>query len=230
MEEDILFIIPAYNEEGTIQQVIEKVEESSPEDDSDILVVNDCSSDRTEQLALENGVKVATHSINLGGGAALRTGFKYAVRNGFDYVVCIDGDGQHNPKHIQKVSKPVIEKDADLCIGSRFLEEGGYKVPLLRKAGIVTYSIIASLLSGQSITDCTSGYRAINRDLFSHYADNYPDNFWAVEATIWAGRNGFNIEEVAVEMSERETGQSNLSPLKLMKYPFSMIYAILRAL
>ncbi|MDY6789079.1 MAG: glycosyltransferase family 2 protein [Candidatus Nanohaloarchaea archaeon] len=225
----ILYIVPCYNEAGGLKQLLDKIRDHKNKN-SDILVVDDASSDNTSDIAEKEGVKSVRHAINMGGGAAVRTGFKYAVRHGYDYTLQIDGDGQHDPKYAEKVLDPVINGEADMCIGSRFIEDPGYKVPFIRKLGIITYSKIVTWLSGQNITDCTSGYRAIHRGLFKKFADNYPDTFCTIESAIWAGRRGYIIEEVPVEMSEREEGQSYLTPIRMAKYPFQMIYAILRAL
>jgi len=226
----LLVVVPSYNEEGTIGEVIEDIEAQNLGLKYEIAVVNDSSTDRTEEIAEDKGVTVLSHPVNLGGGAALRTGFKHAVRNSFDYVVCIDGDGQHDPKYITQVLRPVTEEGFDLSIGSRYRGERGYEIPLVRNIGIKFYSKAVSLLSGYNITDCTSGYRAISRDLFEKYSGNYSDSFWAIEATIWAGRNGFSIKEVPVKMSEREAGESHLDLSNTLRYPISMIYAIFRAL
>lgn len=229
-EEELLVVVPSYNEEGSIEEVIDGIRDQELEIDFEIAVVNDSSSDNTAKIAEKKGVKVLSHPVNLGGGAALRTGFKYARKKDFDYVICVDGDGQHDPKHMEKVLEPVTQDAYDLCIGSRYRGEQGYEIPFLRNLGITFYSWTVSILSGHNITDCTSGYRAISRDLFTEYAENYADNFWAIEATIWAGRKGYSIKEVPVKMSEREEGESHLDLTNTIRYPVSMIYAIFRAL
>lgn len=226
----ILYLVPAYNEEKTIGGVLEKIKEHNSHPDADILVVDDGSTDDTTEKAREAGVKLVQHPVNLGGGAAYRTGYKYAVRKGYDVVLSIDADGQHDPKYMDDVLEPVLDGDADLCIGSRFRGERGYDMPFVRWIGNKTFSFITSVLSGQDITDTTSGFRAVRRKLFKHYTYLYPDSIYAIEATIWSGRRGFKIEEVPVIMSEREAGQSYLDPIRLIKYPFKMIYAIIRAL
>lgn len=229
-DKDLLVIVPSYNEGGTIGKVVDDIRDQSLELDYEIAVINDSSSDNTAQVAEGKDVTVLSHPVNLGGGAALRTGFKYAARKDFDYVVCVDGDGQHDPEYMEKVLNPVVDEDYDLSIGSRYRGEKGYDIPLIRDLGIKFYSKTVSFLSGYNITDCTSGYRAISRDLFKEYAENYSDSFWAIEATIWAGRKGFNIKEVPVKMSEREEGESHLNLSNTIRYPVSMIYAIFRAL
>lgn len=227
---ELLVVVPSYNEEGSIAEVIDRIRDQELERDYEIAVVNDSSSDDTAKIAEEKGVTVLSHPVNLGGGAALRTGFKYARKKGFEYVICVDGDGQHDPNHMKRVMEPVTKNGYDLCIGSRYRGERGYEIPLLRNLGIKFYSWTVSILSGYDITDCTSGYRAISRDLFKQYADNYADNFWAIEATIWAGREGYMIKEVPVKMSERVEGESHLDFSNTIRYPVSMIYAIFRAL
>lgn len=227
---NLLVVAPSYNEEGSIAEVIDRIKSQDLEFETEIAVVNDSSTDKTEEIAQDKEVNVLSHPINLGGGAALRTGFKYAVREGFDYVVCVDGDGQHNPDYMEKVLQPVTEEDYDLSIGSRYRGDRGYEIPLVRDIGIKFYSKTASILTGYKITDCTSGYRAISRELFKEYAQNYSDSFWAIEATIWAGRKGYGIKEVPVKMSERENGESQLDLFNTVRYPLSMIYAIFRAI
>lgn len=227
---ELLVVVPSYNEEGSIAEVIDRIRDQELERDYEIAVVNDSSSDDTAKIAEEKGVTVLSHPVNLGGGAALRTGFKYARKKGFEDVICVDGDGQHDPNHMKRVMEPVTKNGYDLSIGSRYRGERGYEIPLLRNLGIKFYSWTVSILSGYDITDCTSGYRAISRDLFKQYADNYADNFWAIESTIWAGREGYMIKEVPVKMSERVEGESHLDFSNTIRYPVSMIYAIFRAL
>jgi glycosyltransferase involved in cell wall biosynthesis len=227
---ELLVVVPSYNEEGSIGGVIDRIRDQELDRDYEIAVVNDSSSDDTAEIAEEKGVTVLSHPVNLGGGAALRTGFKYARKKDFEYVICVDGDGQHDPEHMKRVLEPVTDDGYDLCIGSRYRGERGYEIPFLRNLGIKFYSWTVSILSGYDITDCTSGYRAISRDLFTQYADNYADNFWAIEATIWAGRKGYRIKEVPVKMSEREEGESHLDLTNTIRYPVSMVYAIFRAL
>jgi glycosyltransferase involved in cell wall biosynthesis len=229
-EKELLVVVPSYNEEGSIAEVIEGIRDQELEINFEIAVVNDSSSDDTAEIAEEKGATVLSHPVNLGGGAALRTGFKYARKNDFEYLICVDGDGQHDPDQLEKVLEPVTEDGYDLCIGSRYRGERGYEIPFLRNLGIKFYSWTVSILSGYEITDCTSGYRAISRDLFTQYAENYADNFWAIEATIWAGRKGYRVKEVPVKMSEREEGESHLDLSNTIRYPVSMIYAVFRAL
>lgn len=226
----VLFIIPAYNEEKTLGKVIDDLRAQEKDFENDILVVDDHSSDKTSEVAREKNVKVVRHPMNLGGGGSLKTGFKYADRNGYNVVLTIDADGQHHPEDVNKVLEPVLSGRADMSIGSRFRGEAKYDVPKIRYAGIKFYSIVTSILTGQEITDVTSGYRAIDKELFTEFADNFPYRFYAIEPTIWSGRRGFEIEEVPVIMSSREEGNSHLNLKRLILYPFSHIYAIIRAL
>lgn len=194
------------------------------------LIIDDGSTDRTAEIAKEAGAKVISHPINLGYGATVQTGFKYAVRQGSDYTLQIDADGQHNPKDAKKVLEPVINGEADFSVGSRMKGAPGYEIPFVKKLGIKFYAAVISFLAGQTVTDSTSGYRAMDRDLFSEFAKFYPHKLCAVETEIWLGRRGYTIKEVPVEMRKREEGETYLDFWTLFVYPFKMIYAILRAI
>jgi len=159
MGSNTLIIIPAFNEEKNIGTVIESIKKYLP---AQILVVNDGSGDKTEEIAKANGAWVANHPFNLGYGVALQTGFKYAIRSGYEYACAIDGDGQHDPSHIRDLLKVVESGDADVVVGSRFMM-GDYNAPFFRKIGMRIFGTLASVFIRQKITDPTSGYQALNR-------------------------------------------------------------------
>jgi len=154
---NLVVIIPAYNEEKNIGQVIRSVKKYT----NNIIVIDDGSQDKTFKIAMENGTKVYRHLINRGLGGALGTGIKAALSDGADIIVTIDADGQHNPDEIPKLIKPIIVKEADIVIGSRFIKN--QKMPIFRKVGNHFFNIITFFLFGIKSTDSQSGMRAFDR-------------------------------------------------------------------
>lgn len=221
----ILFIIPAYNEASNIPLVVRDIRSRLPE--VDILVVNDGSTDRTEQAAIENGVHVLTMPFNVGIGGAVQTGFRYAFENGYDFAVQFDGDGQHMACEADKIIQPVLNKNADVVIGSRFLHSESYKIPLPRKIGIRYFSILNSMIIGQKVTDNTSGFRAYNRRAICFLAEHYPQDYPEPEAVVILKKHGFQIMEVPVQMQERLHGSSSIGLVRAIYYMIKVTLAIL---
>jgi glycosyltransferase involved in cell wall biosynthesis len=224
-KEKILVVIPAFNEEERIATVIQQVKQHIPE--AQILVVNDGSSDRTEPKALECGAKVLSHPFNMGYGVALQTGYKYARRYGFDYVLQMDGDGQHDPQFLRTLLTEVQEGKVDVVIGSRFLGGGEYHVPLLRRMGMLLFSLIASQLSGQKITDPTSGYQALGaRAIAFCTRDAFPGDYPDADVLVMLHRAGLRMSEVPVVMRPNSDGRSMHSGLKPLYYVYKMLLSI----
>ncbi len=224
-KEKILVVIPALNEEEQIATVVEQVKEQVPE--AQILVVNDGSSDRTEQRALACGAKVISHPFNMGYGVALQTGYKYARKYDFDYVLQMDGDGQHDPQYLRTLLAEVKEGKVDVVIGSRFLREGGYHVPLLRRMGMLLFGFIAGQLSGQKITDPTSGYQALGRRAIEFYTrDAFPGDYPDADVLVMLHRAGLRMQEVPVAMRPNSNGRSMHNGLKPLYYIYKMLLSI----
>jgi len=224
-KEKILVVIPALNEEEQIATVVQHVKEQVPE--AQILVVNDGSSDRTEQSALASGAKVLSHPFNMGYGVALQTGYKYAREYGFDYVLQMDGDGQHDPQYLRVLLTEVKEGKVDVVIGSRFLREGGYPVPILRRMGMLLFGFIASRVSGQKITDPTSGYQALSRRVIEFYThDAFPGDYPDADVLVMLHRAGLRVQEVPVAMRPNSNGRSMHSGLKPLYYIYKMLLSI----
>ena len=224
-KEKILVVIPALNEEEQIATVVQQVKGQVPE--AQILVVNDGSSDRTEQRALAGGAKVISHPFNMGYGVALQTGYKYARKYGFDYVLQMDGDGQHNPQYLRALLTGLKEGKVDVVIGSRFLREGGYHVPLLRRMGMLLFGFIASRISGQKITDPTSGYQALGRRVIEFYThDAFPGDYPDADVLVMLHRAGLRVQEVPVAMRPNSNGRSMHSGLKPLYYIYKMLLSI----
>jgi glycosyltransferase involved in cell wall biosynthesis len=220
-----LIIIPAYNEEENIRRTIDSLDDIQ----ADILVVNDCSTDQTVKLAQETGkVEIVDLSCNLGIGGAVQTGFIYARENEYDCAVQFDGDGQHIAGEIPKLISFIERGQADVVIGSRFCEKHeGFRSTASRRLGIRFFQWINHLITGQKITDCTSGFRAYNRLAITLLAKNYPSDFPEPEAVTILGRNGFRIREVYVEMQERQGGISSIGGLKSVYYMIKVSLSIL---
>jgi hypothetical protein len=222
----ILIVIPAYNEEGQVAAVIQEVKQQVPQ--AQILVVNDGSSDQTEQKALACGARVLSHPFNMGYGVALQTGYKYARRYGFDYVLQMDGDGQHDPQFLRTLLAEVQEGKVDVVIGSRFLGEGEYRVPPLRRMGMLLFGFIASQLSRQKITDPTSGYQALGRRAIEFYThDGFPGDYPDADVLIRLHRAGLGMREVPVAMQPNSNGRSMHSGLKPLYYIYKMLLSII---
>lgn len=222
--EQFIIIIPAYNEEGRISVTISEIRKNT---DADILVVNDGSSDNTAAEASETGAVVLSLPFNLGYGAALQTGFKYALRMGFAFAVQMDGDGQHDPTYIFSLLEDVRSDKVDVAIGSRFLGEGVYKPTTIKKIGIAFFRIIASFITGQRITDPTSGFQALNRKAMEFYASEaYPVDFPDADVLVMLYKKGMRFREVPVRMSYSTKEKSMHSGTTPLYYLFKMVLSI----
>lgn len=222
----IIAIVPSFNEEKNIVNVIKSIKNENSM--IDILVVNDGSDDKTGELAESTGQAfVVNLPCNLGIGGAVQTGFKFAKKNNYDIAFQIDGDGQHIPSEINKLIGPIKKQEADVVIGSRFYQKHeGFKSSVVRRIGIKVFEIVNSLLIKQRITDNTSGFRAYNTKAIHFLADNYPTDYPEPEAIILLGRNGFRLKEVFVGMKERTGGGSSITGFKSIYYMIKVLLAI----
>jgi glycosyltransferase involved in cell wall biosynthesis len=220
---ELLVIIPAYNEEANVATVIRGIGEHLPL--ADVVVVNDGSRDRTARAAAEAGAKVISLPYNMGYGAALQTGYKYARENGYRYVAQIDADGQHDPVYILEMLDLIEGGEADIVIGSRFLADNGYRAPLAKRMGMVLFGSVASRVTGQKVSDPTSGYQALNRKAFCYCAgDVYPSDFADADVLIMFHRAGFRVREVAVRMYPSANKESRYLNMYSFMTPFYYIF------
>ncbi len=227
MNEDqkVLVVIPAYNEHGRIGEIVRAVKGALPS--AKTLVVNDCSSDDTGKEAADAGAFVVTHPINLGYGAALETGYLYALRYGHEFVVQMDGDGQHLPDEAPKILAPVLDGEADIAIGSRYLSKNIYKTSFARKVGQKFFGLILSLITRYQITDPTSGFQCLNRKAFELFSrGQFPHDFPDADVLLMAHYAGFRVKEVPVVMLERSGGVSMHNGLRPLYYVIKMILSI----
>ncbi|MCK4655413.1 MAG: glycosyltransferase family 2 protein [candidate division Zixibacteria bacterium] len=219
----IAAIIPAYNEAENIGGVIREIKEHHPE--IKIVVVNDASTDNTEAVVMESGETVLTLAHNLGIGGAVQTGLRYAAENDYDIAIQVDGDGQHIPAEIDKLTDPILAGDADVVIGSRFLGVGNFKSSLSRKLGIRVISLVNSILVGSKTTDNTSGFRAHNKRAIAFLSEHYSQDYPEPVAVIELFRNRFRVMEVPTRMRERERGSSSIGALNSIYYMIKVIMA-----
>ena len=219
----ILIVIPAFNEQNNIAAVIRDIRAALPH--SDILVINDCSHDRTADRARAfPDVRVVDLPYNLGIGGAVQTGFKYAAAKGYEYMVQIDGDGQHIPREVAKLVGAMESSSADMVIGSRFLDIRSYRTTWPRRAGIRIFSALFRLLINTRISDGTSGFRLYNAKSIALLARYYSSDYPEPDAVILLKKHGLKIREVGVEMRPRAHGASSITP---MKSPYYMAKVIL---
>ena len=211
----ILVVIPAYQEERSIGELVRSLRERYPHD---VLVVNDGSTDRTSENAREAGAIVLDLPCNLGIGGAVQTAFLFARDHRHDAVVRIDGDGQHEVEDIPKVLEPILAGRADAVIGSRFLGETGYRGSIPRIFGIGFFRLLVNLATGYRVTDPTSGFFAINRSLIEFYSHHYPSDYPEVDAYILMHRLGARAEEVPVRMYSRAEGKSSITAFRAVYY------------
>jgi hypothetical protein len=220
---EILIIIPAYDEEGGIREVLRRVPESLLGYEVKTVVVDDGSSDATAAITREEGFPVVSHVVNRGQGDALRTGFAIAQLERADIVINLDADGQYKPEEIERLVKPIIDDEADFVLGSRFMgfyEEAGS----VRHVGVVFFSKMISILTGTRISDCTNGFRAI-RVSELHKLDLVEDRFNATEIILEALKNKLRFAQVPVTMLSRAAGETKKPPK--LAYPLGVFRVII---
>ncbi|AFH59672.1 glycosyltransferase family 2 protein [Paenibacillus caseinilyticus] len=224
-----LIIIPAFNEQGNIAPLLKSLLAINKVHgvDVDVLVINDCSKDNTSKISKECGVKVVDLPCNLGIGGAVQTGYKFAASFNYQFAIQIDGDGQHDPKYLDEVLSPLINSNADLVIGSRYLKKEGFQSTALRRLGITYFSKLIQFVTNNKITDPTSGFRACNQKVIKLFAQNYPTDYPEPESIVYLSRIGLTIKEVPVIMRHREEGTSSITSFKSIYYMIKVSLAIL---
>jgi glycosyltransferase involved in cell wall biosynthesis len=225
-----LVFIPAWNEDDTVGSVIDGVHELIP--DADVLVVDDGSADGTATAARKAGALVASLPFNQGLGAALQTGYLYALRQGYDLCAHLDADGQHPPAEVARLLEEVRADRADLVIGSRYRDPGeaesdDYRPTVSRRIGTSVFRFFLTLATRQRFTDTTSGMRAANRRAMELFSENYSPDFAEIESLQLAVREGLRVEEVPVRMLERVGGTSFLTPLRSAFFIFKGLIVLI---
>ncbi len=241
----ILVILPAFNESGNIDKTVRELRKLSFA--FDVLVVDDGSADDTAQQALLAGANVISLPFNLGIGGAVQTGFLYAFNNDYDFAAQVDGDGQHDAEYLKVLLDPVLNAQADIAVGSRFMTEdraatsqampspsgsgvgcqSGWRSSAVRRIGIRFFAWLISNLTGFRVTDPTSGFRAFNAKAIKIFAQDYPQDFPEPESIMSAKRFGLRLVEVPVQMRKRVYGHSSIRYFKTLYYMIKVTFAIL---
>lgn len=222
-----LAIVPAFNEVDAIAPTVASIHEAVP--DFDVLVVDDGSSDATAELAAAAGAAVLRMPFNLGIGGAMQSGYMYALENGYEIAVQVDGDGQHDPRHIPDLlARLGSDPELNMVTGSRFLDASadGYRSSATRRVGILLFSSIVSAITGQRVTDPTSGFRMTNRRGIELFARDYPHDYPEVEAILLMHAHRLRSCEIPVRMRPRLTGESAISSSQSVYYMVKVLLAV----
>jgi glycosyltransferase involved in cell wall biosynthesis len=219
-------IVPARNEERAVGSVVAEIR--AFDERLDVVVIDDGSTDQTAAVAAAAGAFVVRLPFNLGIGAAVQTGFKFALEHGYDLAVRLDGDGQHDPAELPKLLAVLDRDQADVVVGSRFVDgPGDLRGPRARRIGIVFFARLVSALTRQRVTDTTSGFQALNRRGIAIFAADYPHDYPEVEATVMVHKHRLRLLEVQVTMRERQHGESSITALRSIYYMLKVTLALL---
>lgn len=217
-------VVPALNEERSIGRLLEELRAVDP--GLEVVVVSDGSRDRTAEVAAAAGAHVLRLAFNVGIGGAVQAGFRFAHERGYELAVRLDGDGQHDPAQLPAVMAPVLAGEADLAIGSRFLDPGGYRSSAARRVGIRVLARVVSRIAGRTLTDTTSGFQALSPKAIALFAAELPHDYPEVEGLVMALRRGLRVTEVPVTMRERTHGSSSIGALASVYYMVKVLLAI----
>lgn len=230
MKEKILMIIPAFNEEQCILKVYKKIVNYNKKNKTnyDVIVINDGSTDNTEKILVENKIPHIKLIQNLGIGGAVQTGYKYAFKNDYDIAIQYDGDGQHEIECVKKLIEPIINKECDMVIGSRFIkkEENNFKSTFARRIGIGIISFFIKIFARYKVYDPTSGFRACNKKLIEFFSNTYPTEYPEPVSEVAILEEGYKVKEVSAQMHERQGGKSSIHAWKNAYYMINVTIAM----
>ena len=226
-----LLIIPAFNEEANILKTYNTIIEYNHSHNThfDVIVINDGSTDNTLNICKENNIPVISLIHNLGIGGAVQTGYKYAYMYNYDIAVQYDGDGQHDVRYVDDITKPLLNNEVDFVVGSRFVDESSseFKSTMQRRMGIKLISSFIKFKTGKRILDTTSGFRAINKNIICEFAHNYPTEYPEPITNARLLKQGYRVKEVPVAMHEREGGESSIKASKAVYYMLNVLFGII---
>jgi len=219
-----LVIVPAFNEGASVRRVVQQLQRALP--GFDVIVIDDGSTDDTVRQ-VPPGTTVVTLPFNLGIGGAMQTGYRYAALHGYDIAVQVDGDGQHRPSEVKRLVEELERGQLDLVVGSRFLKPSGYKQTLVRLSGAWFLRSLIYWLTGLVMTDCTSGFRAVNRRVIRAFAHWYPEDYPEPEVIVLLHRAGYRISELSVRMRRRRAGRSSINVFDGLFYVLKVTVCLL---
>ncbi|MFN7954755.1 MAG: glycosyltransferase family 2 protein [bacterium] len=220
-----LILIPAYDEARSVGDVIQGVRRAAPA--SDVLVIDDGSRDRTALVARTAGALVLRHPFNLGHGAALQTGYRYAREHGYAFVIQLDADGQHDPRDVVTIAAALADGTSDIVLGSRFLAGACYPISIVRRAAIRFFASLVRVLTGCSVTDPTTGFQGLARAAFTFYCDaHFPADFPDADVIVMADRAGLRLREVAVRMYAPPPGRTMHAGWIKLYYVFKQLVSL----
>jgi len=222
--DSLLVIVPALNEEGAIAGVVGSIHKHVP--GAPVLVIDDCSSDHTSARAREAGADVLSLPHHLGLGGAVQAGYKLAYELGFDYVIRVDGDGQHDPRDIPRVFDKLKESGCEMVIGSRFAEPTGSDTSVVRRLGIRFFRAVLRPILGKPVHDPTSGFVGVNRTALDVFAGSFPLEYPEIEALVVLQRRRFRFEEIPCKMRQRRTGRSSITAVKSLYYIIHVLLGV----
>ena len=225
----ILVIVPCYNEQGAIANVVRELIAVRDREAYrlDVLVVNDCSTDNSLAIVQTLPCSYLNLPVNLGIGGAMHSGYRYAYQHGYDIAVQMDGDGQHPAEELPTVLRPIFQQEADVSIGSRFISREGFQSSFTRRLGIKYFRWLNQLLIGKTVHDSTSGFRAFNRRTIEVVNSYYPDEYPEPESIVQFGLQGLRIKEVPVRMRNREEGVSSINTSRALYYMLKVSLGII---
>ena len=229
-KQDIILIIPAYNEEDNILKTYKTIKDYNKKNKTnyEVIVINDGSKDKTGEILDKEKIPHIDLIHNLGIGGAVQTGYKYAYNNNYDIAIQFDGDGQHDVNYVKNIIEPIIKQEADFVVGSRFIGNvSKFKTSGARRAGIKVISFFIKLCSGVKIYDTTSGFRACNKEIISLFANSYPLEYPEPITTVELAKKKYRIKEVGVNMKEREGGKSSIHTWKNIYYMLNVCLSII---
>jgi glycosyltransferase involved in cell wall biosynthesis len=220
----VLVLIPAFNEEAAVRGVIEEVQAAMP--GTPVLVVDDCSVDATRSQARTAGAKVLALPHHLGLGGCVQAGYRLAYELGYEYVIRVDGDGQHDPRDIPTILKALELGNCEMVIGSRFVDGKGSHTSFLRAAGIVFFRAVLRPILGRPVHDPTSGYVGVNRTALALFSSTFPLEYPEIEALVVLQRKRFRFVEVPCRFRPRRAGRSTITAVKSLYYIIHVLLGV----